>query len=208
MKIRPISDESFIKYGKPVEGYNLAPLFNILSEKTPKPKDGTVYVPSEPALEALPVFSELSASLYGGMPIQIGYCNGVNRSLNCLEYHRGSEVDLAADDIILLVAPLAELRNGALNTGLVEAFSVPAGAGVLLYETTLHYAPCCVPGHDGFRVAVVLPRGTNESLPRRTLTREDRLLWARNKWLVAHPDAPEAAQGAYIGLAGENSTVK
>ena len=28
--------------------------------------------------------------------------------------------------------------------------------------------------------------------------------WGCNKWLLAHPDAPEAAQGAYVGLVGEN----
>ena len=36
---------------------------------------------------------------------------------------------------------------------------------------------------------------------------EDKMLWARNKWLLAHPDSAEAKQGAYIGLKGENITV-
>ena len=36
---------------------------------------------------------------------------------------------------------------------------------------------------------------------------EDKLLWARNKWLIAHPDASEAKQGAYVGLVGENITI-
>lgn len=208
MRIESIRDQSFEPYGRPVGGYDFAPLLAVLSEKTPKPADRTVYVPSDAALEALPVFDELSGRLYGGMPIQIGFCNGGNRVLNCLEYHRGSEVDVAADDIVLLLAPLAELRGGTLDTSLVEAFAVPAGTAVQLYETTLHYAPCRAPGSAGFRTAVVLPRGTNTEIPRRTPSGEDRLLWARNKWLVAHPDAPEAARGAYIGLTGENPTVK
>ena len=33
---------------------------------------------------------------------------------------------------------------------------------------------------------------------------EDRLLYARNKWLLAHEDAPEAKNGAYIGITGKN----
>ncbi len=33
---------------------------------------------------------------------------------------------------------------------------------------------------------------------------EGALLWARNKWLLAHPDFPEAAAGAFVGLTGEN----
>jgi hypothetical protein len=33
------------------------------------------------------------------------------------------------------------------------------------------------------------------------------MLWARNKWLIAHPDASEASQGAYVGLEGENISI-
>ena len=33
---------------------------------------------------------------------------------------------------------------------------------------------------------------------------EDKLLWARNKWLIAHPDSSEAKQGAFVGLTGIN----
>jgi len=33
---------------------------------------------------------------------------------------------------------------------------------------------------------------------------EDARLRACNKWLYAHKDAPEAADGAYIGIVGEN----
>ena len=33
---------------------------------------------------------------------------------------------------------------------------------------------------------------------------DDARLWACNKWLLAHPDSAEAAQGAYVGLTGIN----
>ena len=33
---------------------------------------------------------------------------------------------------------------------------------------------------------------------------EDGWLWACNKWLLAHPDSAEAAQGAAAVLTGEN----
>ncbi|MEE8816946.1 MAG: DUF4867 family protein, partial [Lachnospiraceae bacterium] len=33
---------------------------------------------------------------------------------------------------------------------------------------------------------------------------EDMLLFAVNKWLIAHIDAPEAKNGAFIGILGEN----
>ena len=51
----------------------------------------------------------------------------------------------------------------------------------------------------------MLPRGTNTAAPSITAANEeDKMLWARNKWLLAHPESAEAADGAYIGLTGEN----
>ena len=57
----------------------------------------------------------------------------------------------------------------------------------------------------GFRVIIVLPRGTNTDKPAITPANpEDRMLFARNKWLLAHPDASESKKGAYVGLTGVN----
>lgn len=68
--------------------------------------------------------------------------------------------------------------------------------------------PCDSAKGAGFRVAVVLPRGTNTEKPDGTgALHEDKLLWARNKWLIAHPDANEAKQGAFVGLEGENPDI-
>ena len=82
---------------------------------------------------------------------------------------------------------------------------MPAGVAVELYATTLHYAPCDAAKQAGFRVAVVLPKGTNTEAPQlKPIQKEDKMLRAKNKWLIAHPDASEAQDGAYIGLLGEN----
>lgn len=209
MLIQSVFDDAFSRYGRVVEGYDTALLLKRLRENSPCPLDRTVYQPSSPLLEALPIFVELRNGFYGGMPIQIGYCNGSNRRLNCLEYHRDSEINVAADDIVLLLAPLQKLRGGRIDTAEVEAFRVPAGTMVQLYETTLHYAPCNAPGADSFRVVVVLPRNTNTAKTATNIyNNEDRLLWACNKWLVAHPDSDEAAQGAFQGLVGPNITIE
>lgn len=208
MQIKSVSDPSFAQYGKLVRSSGLTKLINELKQKTPCPKDEVIYVPSEPALESLPTFEELKDGFYGRMPIQIGYCNGYNKKLNCLEYHRDSELDIAADDVILLVASLQKVRDGHLNTDEVEAFLVPKGTAVQLYETTLHYAPCSKE-NDGFRVAIVLPRGTNNEKPKAAGDfAENRLLWACNKWLLAHADSNEAKQGAFVGLQGKNIELK
>ena len=210
MKIKSVFSKSFEKYGKILKGYDVAELLKKLDEVTPCPTDATVYKPGEPALEKLPILQEFSDGAYGGMPIQIGYCNGYNTKLNCLEYHRGSELNIPTSDIILLVATVSDIENGKLNTKKVQAFRAPAGTVVQVYETTLHYAPCCNVDEKGkvseaFRVIIVLPKDTNTAKPEITeRDSEDKLLWARNKWLLAHPSSSEAGQGAYVGLTGKN----
>lgn len=208
MEIKSIYDKEFAVYGKVLEGYDFAPMLSVLCQNTEKPSDSVIYVPEDENLEALSVSTEMENRFYGGMPIQVGYCNGNSNKLNCLEYHRGSEINVMADDVVLLVSSLQKVENGKLNTSQVEAFLAPIGSAVQLYETTLHYAPCTAPGGDGFRVVIVLPKGTNHDKVRITKGNdEDKLLWACNKWLIAHPDADEALQGAFVGLIGENITV-
>ncbi len=139
------------------------------------------------------------------MPIQLGMCWGRNTRLNCLEYHRSSEINLGAADFVLLLARREEIEGGVLDTARVKAFRVPAGLPVEVCATTLHYAPCQVPEEDGFRVAVVLPKGTNTEKPVfAPKNEEDTWMTACNKWLLAHPESRPAGRGAHIGLRGVN----
>lgn len=205
MKIHSVFDPAFKRYGQVVEGLpdTVSELLEAL-QKTPL-LEGTGYVPEEPLLQELPAAVEISEHCYGGMPVQLGWCNGHNTRLNCLEYHRDSEFNLGTEDFILLLAKQEEISEGTLDTSLVRAFRVPAGTLVEVYATTLHYAPCHVDADKGFRVLVALPKGTNTEKPDITpLTAEDKMLWACNKWLLAHPDSNEAKAGAYMGLSGEN----
>lgn len=204
MKIQNVADAAFGKYGKILEGYDVSRLLKEM-EHTPLSKD-VIYVPSVEELEVLPVEKEFRDRGYGGLPIQIGYCNGDNRQLNALEYHRSSEVNIAVTDMILLIGAQQDIKaDYTYDTSFVEAFLVPAGTVVEVYATTLHYAPCnAVEG--GFRCVVILPKGTNTKLNRTPENDgEDRLLTAKNKWLIAHKDAKIA--GAFNGLIGDNITL-
>ena len=204
MEIKSVFDGEFAPYGRVHEGYELGGLLSVM-ENIPLPGDGTAYQPAIPMLESQGVFRQFERDAYGGMPIQIGMCWGRNTRLNCLEYHRDSEVNIGAGDFILLLAKQDEIVDGKLDTAKVKAFRVPAGVTVEVYATTLHYAPCHVNETEGFRVAVVLPRGTNTAAPGAApLNEEDKWLTARNKWLLAHPESAEASQGAHIGLKGVN----
>ena len=207
MKIKSVYDASFKPYGQVLTGYDTAALTAAM-ERIPLPEAGVAYEPSIPALEATTIFGQLQNNAYGGMPVQIGMCWGRNTRLNCLEYHRDSEVNIGSGEFILLLAKQDEITDGKLDTACIKAFRVPAGVAVEVYATTLHYAPCHVDKNEGFRVAVVLPKGTNEAKPSIVpVNDEDWRLQARNKWLLAHKESIEASQGAYVGLSGENINI-
>ena len=208
MKILSVYDDAFKPYGMVTEGYDTAELCRAM-ETIAHPETGTDYVASIDIFERLPIFNELRERAYGGMPIELAMCWGHNTRLNCLEYHRDSEINIGSHDFILLLAKLDEIENGMLDTTKVKAFRVPAGVVVEVYATTLHYAPCHADPETGFRSAAALPRGTNEPYGLSEIrSSEDRLLRAKNKWLLAHPGSVEAKDGAYIGLAGENIDVE
>ena len=205
MKIYSVFDPEFKPYGQIVDGMEET-VQEILSVLKDAPQGPAVdYVPEYEPLQELPAMVEISEHCYGGMPVQLGWCNGHNTRLNCLEYHRDSEFNLGTEDFILLLAKQEEIVDGVLDTAKVKAFKAPAGVLVEVYATTLHYAPCHCDPEKGFRVLVALPQGTNSDKPViQNRTTEDKLLWARNKWLLAHPESSEAAQGAHVGLSGEN----
>ena len=207
MKILSVNDPSFQNYGQILTGYDVKELLDTLDKVTPLP-DGTDYVPEQPELMALPIAKELAVNAFGGMPIQIGWCNGHNTKLNCLEYHRDSELNVGTKDFILLLAKREDLVDGVLDTDKVVAYKCPAGTLVEVYATTLHYAPCNAAKDQGFKVIVVLPKGTNVGKPEFTVKNaEDEILWATNKWLLAHADSSEAKSGAKVLLKGVNTDI-
>ncbi len=211
MKILPLTDPAFLKYGRVVTNVDFAPLLAEL-EKTPVP-EGVAYEPSVEALEATATMQELADTAYGEMPIQIGYCNGHNCLLNALEYHRDSEINVAATDAVLMLGLRADVEEDfTYDTARVEAFLVPAGTAVEVFATTLHYAPCGVEGR-GFQVAIVLPRGTNYPLNKKhgavtegKAPSEDALITAVNKWLIGHAEGG-LDEGSFLGLKGKNLNI-
>ena len=204
MKIYSVLDKEFAPYGKVLTGYDTTALLKALDEKTPLP-EGVDYVMSCADLEYTDAFGVLQNNAYGGMPIQLGYCNGHNTKLNCLEYHRDSELNIGSTDFILLLAKADDIVDGKLDTSKVMAFKAEKGQVVEVYETSLHYAPCSAKKGDGFKVVIVLPKGTNGAVPALTpINEEDKWMTACNKWLLAHEESSEAKSGAYVGLSGVN----
>lgn len=204
MKICSINDASFKKYGKVLKNYEFDEILNLMEES--ECGENVVYYPSISELENTNDMKILQNEIYGGMPIQIGYCNGYNNKLNALEYHRDSEVNIAATDLILLLGAQQDITEDfTYDSSKVEAFLVQKGTAIEVYATTLHYAPCGL-ANKMFKCVVVLPKGTNTDIDFKICKEdENALLFERNKWLIAHEEAN--IENAVNGIYGENITL-
>lgn len=206
MEILPVTDPAFAPYGRIVTGWDFSPLTAYLEQETDIPETGNVYVASVPEMEALPVMRQIQSGLYGEMPIEIGYCNGRNTTYNGFEYHKGSEINVAATDFMLVLGHTWEIRDNTYRVEDAKVFFVEKGTAIEMYQTTLHLSPCRVTD-EGFKDVVILPRGTNTPLEDRGAAAEPEavLLLQKNKWVIAHPERePLIRQGAVPGLLGEN----
>ena len=204
MVIKSVTDAAFRKYGRVISEIDFSELVAKMDE-TPLPDD-VAYEPSVEILENLAIKEKLQTVCFGELPIQVGYCNGHNHLLNAVEYHRSSEINVAATDAIFLLGLQQDITDDfTYDTAKIEAFQCPKGTAVEFYATTLHYAPCSV-GDNGFKVSVVLPKDTNLPLDEKHAGCEDALITAKNKWLIGHAEGG-LAPGAHIGLIGENISV-
>lgn len=215
VRILDVRDPAFASYGRIVEGYDFSPLHAYMKENTDIPESGSVYVASCAEMEEYSLKQELEDTLYGGRKIQIGYCNGRNTTYNGFEYHKGSEINVAVTDFMLVLAHTWQIRNNTIHESEAQVFYVPEGTVIEMYQTTLHLSPCrtC---DEGFRDIVILPLGTNTPLTDEEKKMRDackdpeaKLLLQRNKWVLAHPERePLVKQGAWCGLLGENRELR
>ena len=204
-----VYDPEFRPFGKVIKDFDASALIETCEKAAVMPEAGVNYVPDMPELEALTEsFAAVKHQLRGEGHTQIGVCWGYNSTLQCLEYHRASEHNIAVSDVVLLLAAQQDMEGNDLPAGKVVGFYCPKGTTIEVYATSLHYAPCQV-DDNGFRCIVILPRGTNHDLEcEKPDTLEGKILWAKDKWLIAHAEAPEAQKGAYVGIHGENYVVK
>ena len=208
LRLYSVFDPEFAPYGRDLPCADPAALSAAL-EQTPIPETGNRYEASVEALEALPVIRALEGTVYGGMPIQAGFCNGNGDRLNAEEYHKCAELNYSTTGLVLLLALPEDLTDWQLDAARIVGFYLPPEVLIEVHPRVLHFAPCRISA-AGFRCLVLLERGTNGpvALPGPAAEGEERLLWMRNKWLLCHPDSPQAAKGAYVGIRGENLRVK
>ena len=205
--MKTVFADSFKTYGRVLD-LDVSEFMAKVQALPQAPEGEVLYEASLPAFEETELFQQFREIVYGGMPLEFGCCHGFNEKLNGLEYHRDSEINIAGTDMVLLVGHRWDIEeaDNTYDTARVEAFLVPKGTTVELYATTLHYAPCGVAGKE-FRSGVVLPRGTNEPLkvsPEKI--GEAAMLFARNKWLLVHPESGE--KGNVGTLTGKNLSLQ
>jgi len=208
LQIYGLDDPAFGRYGCRLTEVDFSGYIDIMANR-PIPEEGNIYVGEDVELTNCEITAEIAARYYGCMPVQAGYCNGNSNTLDALEYHKGSEINVAVTDLVLLIGDVRDIKANTYPADKVEAFYLPAGSACELYGTTLHFAPCRV--HDrGFKSIILLPAGTNQPLDPlpRPLCPEARLLWMQGKWLIAHPDSRPASLGAYAGITGKNIQLK
>jgi len=198
--IYAVQDPAFKPYGRVVEMDTKA-FCETAEAAVTFPEEGSKYLASVPELEALPEAADLRQGLCGQLDEQIGLCFGHSKQLNALEWHTCNEFNVAVRELVLLLAKRSDLdADGRLDASKIEAFYLAQGQMVEVYSDTLHFCPCEVT-KNGFSSIVGLQRGTNLPLE----DRKQGLLWAKNKWLIAHEDNTSLVQrGAVPGIYGEN----
>ena len=202
LQIHSVHEAVFASYGRFIEEDTTE--ICAAAEKLPFPEEGSRYVAAEASLEATEFAKRLREEYCGQLDEQVGICYGHSNRLNALEWHTCNEFNVAVRPLVLLLAKRGDMdEKGRLDAAKVKAFYLAQGEMIEVYSDTLHFCPCEVTT-DGFSSIVGLQRDTNLPLQ----DRKQELLWARNKWLIAHEDnAPLVARGAVPGIYGENWTI-
>ncbi len=201
IKIYSVCDPEFKEYGEVITNLDVSEVIE-KALKIDRPNGGSAYTPSIPELEDIAEFSKIRDEYFGGMDIQIGLCWGYNTKLNALEYHKCTEINIAATDMLVFLGRISDIKDGMFSSDDVKAFFVPAGTAIELYNDTLHYCPCQT-GKDSFYSIVVLMKGTNGPLK---FTPADNRIIGHNKWVIWHSEA--APENGYVGICGTNLDLK
>lgn len=204
IKVFSIYDAEFASFGRVIENLDTTELVKV-GKSIEMPKENTIYKASEEKFEVLPVAKTVENEFFGGVSAQSGYCWGYNTLMNATEWHTSSEINVAITDLVLILGHIWDIKDNKIDSSKMVAFYMPEGSAVECYATSLHYCPCQV-SDNGFRSYVGLPKDTNTDI---THNNTNPLLFAKNKWLIAHEDSNEYKKdGAVLGITGKNIEIK
>lgn len=202
--IYSVESTAFQTYGTVIKGYDFSEITDYLEGCTQIPVRGNCYVASDLEMENMEIARRIKREIYGEMPIQVGFCNGRNETCNGFEYHKCSEINIAATDLFLILGHVWDMEGDSYDTEKAQVFFIEKGTAVELYQTTLHLSPCSC-SSQGYKTAVILASGTNTALASEEKTGT---LFLKNKWLIVHPEhSPLVLQGAKATVTGERFRV-
>jgi hypothetical protein len=209
LKIYEISDKDFERFGRVISNKSYSEFISCLDTSTEFPNEGNIYIADDVKFQEALLSNDTCNEVFGGINLQYGYCNGQNTKLNALEYHKSSEINIAATPLVLLLGSINDLEGNYYNTNNIKAFYLPEGTVVEIYPQVLHFAPCKIED-QGFKCGVILPKGTNtEFISAKDDNNQNRYLFKTNKWLLAHEECTRMIQlGAKIGIVGKNIEIK
>ena len=203
IKFHDIHSKEFSKYGRVLDIDTHETV--AVCEKISRPENGIAYMKLCPELELLPNSNNLKEYAFGELNAQIGLCHGYNSYLNGLEYHKSSEINIAATPLVLLLGLEYEMVGNEYSASNVKAFYLEKGDAIEVYSTSLHFCPCQT-DDNGFSCVVILPEGTNDVLDKSYC---DKLLFRKNKWLICHEDNQALNEkGVYPGIPGKNFKIE
>lgn len=203
LKIYRTSDKEFEQYGCRIDGISPDEFIDA-AKSVENPESGSAYVASLDAFEATDAAKDIAVKCFGEMPTEIGYCYGSSNSLNAVEWHKSSEINVAVTPLVLILGSVTDIKDRKIDSSLLKAFYVEKGEVIEVYATTLHFCPCQVED-GGFGCVVALPAGTNLPLDREY---DDKLLFRKNKWILSHVDNKALIdRGVIPGVTGVNYTV-
>ena len=203
LKIYSIHDDEFKKYGAVIDFDSTE--FVKTCKGMQYPESGAYYQPSVEDLEKLSSGKKLREILFGGLDTQFGICHGHNDTMNGLEYHKCSEINIAVTPVVLILGQTFDMDGDEYDSSKVEAFYLEEGDTIEMFATTLHYCPCQV-SDEGFSSVVLLPKGTNTPLEEKI---DDKLVVMKNKWLICHEESKsDVENGVYPRIHGVNYKIK
>lgn len=196
--------DHFSAYGSILNGYSEEE-FKIVFDLQYESNGGVSYIPGIEELEKCSAVKDIQGAVFGELPVQAGWCRGYNTEVMALEYHKSSEVIVAVTDLILFLGDGRQMKDGKYHYNDVRGYFVPSGTALELYAYTLHFAPLQA-DKDEFVSIIILPKETNLPLDDfgcELESHENSMLYAKNKWLVAHKNSKQAAAGAHVGIIGQ-----
>lgn len=170
----------------------------------PLPDKKASYFPDGEDLHNFSLIDAIQQDIFGHLAIQTGIVQGKNEYLTGIEFHQGSEVNIALTDCILVVGRRQDMIGVNYDGGLTKKFYLHKGEVVEIYASTLHYTPIQATS-EGFSLGVILLEGTNTDIGPTSQT----MLTKKNKWYITHASQTEKVKaGCIAGLQGELLHIK